>query len=379
MAKNIAIWGTSLFSLQVYCALSKQEQFRVILFVHNDKSTVYGNLPDIVTNVTYKIYDTPIVSVNELRKYVDLIDYIVIPKSEITGQYFIYKIRKQHISFDKFIIAYDERLRDGLDDWLVPYMEASYLPYLEFHIEDRCNLNCKGCEHFAPLVPESRQPDPEKFRKDLLQLKKFIKEIHLIRILGGEPLLNDQLDEYIFQVREIYPYSQIHVVTNGLLLKQIPEKFYQAMRDNAATIDLSYYPVLESHIDEISDFVASQGVEMNISPKITEFFMKYYSTEVSDKNAEYERCMQGLCHNLYDGKIGTCFLPFTEHYLNEAFQRHFPEDEAVDLYDPEIKSAKDLKKRLYRPLELCKYCGANVGVKWQRVQAEKTLSDYLVR
>lgn len=187
------------------------------------------------------------------------------------------------------------------------------------------------------------------------------------------------MDEYIALVREAYPYSDIRVVTNGLLLKQLPERMYQAMRNNAVGIDLSYYPVLESKIDEIRDFVAAQGVEMNIGPKVTEFYMKYYSKEVSDKDREYERCMQGLCHNLYDGKIGTCFLPFVEHYLNEAFNKNFPDGEAIDLYDSKIQSAGDLKRKLYRSLELCKYCGQNVGIPWQRAQKVKTLSDYLVK
>jgi hypothetical protein len=71
-------------------------------------------------------------------------------------------------------------------------------------------------------------------------------------------------------------------------------------------------------------------------------------------------------------------LPFTEHYLNDAFHLHLPENEAVDLYNPELKSARDLKKKLYRPLELCKYCEKNVGVPWQQVHTSKILSDYLV-
>ena len=63
----------------------------------------------------------------------------------------------------------------------------------------------------------------------------------------------------------------------------------------------------------------------------------------------------------------------------DEFHLHFPENEAVDLYNPELRSARDLKRELYRPLELCKYCGQNIGVTWQRVHTNKILSDYLVR
>lgn len=50
--------------------------------------------------------------------------------------------------------------------FLCPYLSAKYLSYLEFHIADQCNLNCKACEHYSGLVDEPRYPAFGRFAKD---------------------------------------------------------------------------------------------------------------------------------------------------------------------------------------------------------------------
>ena len=56
---------------------------------------------------------------------------------------------------------------EQLYSFLTPLMQAKYLPYLEFHIADHCNLNCKACEHYSGLVHEEIFTNYEKFERDL--------------------------------------------------------------------------------------------------------------------------------------------------------------------------------------------------------------------
>ena len=39
------------------------------------------------------------------------------------------------------------------------YENFNYLQYLEFHLTNRCNLNCAGCSHFVPLMPNEEEID----------------------------------------------------------------------------------------------------------------------------------------------------------------------------------------------------------------------------
>ena len=46
------------------------------------------------------------------------------------------------------------------------------LPYLEVHLVDHCNLNCKGCGHFS-LIGEVWFADLDKYVQDMSQLKRL--------------------------------------------------------------------------------------------------------------------------------------------------------------------------------------------------------------
>ena len=105
------------------------------------------------------------------------------------------------------------------------------LDYLETHVVDHCNLNCKGCSHFCNLA-EEKFIDVESIRKDFVQLSKVYKNIKVIRLMGGEPLLHPEINEIMKSVRASFPYSQIKLATNGLLLPKMKEHFWKTCRDN---------------------------------------------------------------------------------------------------------------------------------------------------
>lgn len=83
----------------------------------------------------------------------------------------------------------------------VIYPYGSFLPELmqiEFHLADHCNLNCKGCTHFSNLVKEPVLADYEQFRQDLRRLSGLFSNIYEIFLLGGEPLLNPDAGNFIW-------------------------------------------------------------------------------------------------------------------------------------------------------------------------------------
>ena len=88
--------------------------------------------------------------------------------------------------------------------------------YLEFHIMDSCNLNCKGCIHFSSLNSPNTFVSLSSVQNDLERLKNIVEYIEVIRIMGGEPLLNPEWKKYIGITQKYYPYTEIHLATNGL-------------------------------------------------------------------------------------------------------------------------------------------------------------------
>lgn len=275
-------------------------------------------------------------------------------------------------------IRLDARIRnrpEAVAGLITPMLSDPYLPYLEFHVADHCNLNCKYCTHYSPLVTEPVFTDYEGFAADLRQLKKYITDIGVIRILGGEPLLNPQLGSFIALTRELYPASIITVVTNGLLIDRLDAALIESMRKNMAFFHISYYPPMQKKVQEVQRFLYEQQIPYTITPLITEFNKTQTLSPQSDEDFFY-RCFQATCTCLHNGKAAPCYAPFTTKYFNATFGQELPVDEGIDLYDSDL-TVPLLKAGLLLPLQRCQYCIAGSSHPWEIVGKHSTLEDWV--
>ncbi len=283
----------------------------------------------------------------------------------------IYIAKKQDKNYEK---------KQDIIDALVPYYLCRKLPYLEFHIADHCNLKCADCEHYSGLVETPVFPDLAKFTKDLGQLKKFFDEITVVRILGGEPLLNPEIEDYIKLVSDIYPDSVIHVVTNGLLLKTMPDSFFDTLKGcrEGSGIWISFYPVMRNKIDDIRSFLNSKNVGYGVSDEIKMFRKQQKLNKGDDISTiiKFSHCFQKGCINLYDGKLAACFLPFTTKYFNKYFDKSLPEDGTVDLYEEGL-TTEIIRRRISEPFERCRYCMEPVELPWHTIHSPSILEDWV--
>lgn len=259
---------------------------------------------------------------------------------------------------------------------ITPMLSDSYLSYLEYHVADHCNLNCKYCTHYSPLVKEPVFTDFEKFKSDLSLLKTRIEDIGVIRVLGGEPLLNPQLPKFIAYTRSLYPQSVITIVTNGLLVDKISPQLIETMQKNIAFFHISYYPPLQKRISAIKQFLVDQKIPFTISPKIEKFNKTQILEESEDEDFFYS-CFQATCTCLHEGKLSPCYAPFTTKYFNQAFDQALPENEGIDLAQATDMTLEDLKCSLLYPLERCKYCIEGKLYDWEVVGKNNKLEDWI--
>ena len=271
-----------------------------------------------------------------------------------------------------------QRLSDEISllNFLEQYLNAKYLPYLEFHIADHCNLNCKACSHYSGLVKEPRFSNLEKLTRDFERLHEFIDDLGMIRILGGEPLLNPEVSEYVKLCRRLYPHAIICVVTNALLLQRMPEEFFETLRECTARIDISFYPPLESKMPAIRELLTEKGVPLVVGPLVKNFMCMQTLKSHDYPREIFLQCLQANCHNLYEGKIAACFLPFTTKYFNAYYGKDLPEDGALDLYDETLTTPK-LKAHLLTPFERCRYCTPPVDVEWRTIKNPSPITDWV--
>lgn len=280
------------------------------------------------------------------------------------------------IGMDKVFVAARLTQNISVPDFLEPYLTVRYLPHIEFRIAEQCNLNCKMCVEYCALVKEQVFYPLDKFMRDFEQLHKFIDDFAAIRILGGEPLLNPQVGEFVKICRKLYPVSPLHVVTNAILLPKMPDEFFDTVRECNAVVWISFYPPMESKMPAIKKLLEEKQVLHYISGKIKTFWRRQTLQRNNNPARMFALCGFSNCHNLCDGKIASCYQPFVTKYFNAYYGKNLPEDGALDLYEPDLTTEK-LKAHLLTPFERCNYCTENVSLKWEVVTQPSPLSDWI--
>lgn len=134
------------------------------------------------------------------------------------------------------------------------------LSYLEVHLVDHCNLNCKGCDHFCPIA-DKWFADSNSYARDLQQIRKLFSRIYQICLLGGEPLLHPKIADFLFITRSCFPKADIRIMTNGILLDSMPDSFWDACRETHTWIIFDVYPPLYQKEKGLVDLARAGGLE----------------------------------------------------------------------------------------------------------------------
>ncbi len=114
----------------------------------------------------------------------------------------------------------------------------------EVSLADHCDLNCQGCDRFAPLA-EPRFLDPDLFARDAERLSRlFCANTSCVTLGGGEALLHPETESFFSLARKAFPQGQIRLKTNGMALDGKGENFWRAAREHRIIILMTVYPGL---------------------------------------------------------------------------------------------------------------------------------------
>lgn len=249
----------------------------------------------------------------------------------------------------------------------------SILPQVEMHIIDSCNLNCRGCSHFSPIFPNTL-PDLNLRLRDVKKLKEKVSCVLRFYILGGEPFLNPEIGTYVSNIRKIFPYTQLYIVTNGLLIEQASKEILQCIKDNQTWISISEYEPTHDQIDKICHVLNEYRImyEIRGASRKEKFCLPLSLSE----NSSYPRtCISKQCVTIWNGKIARCpQLMYIVHF-NSHFHTHLPEDGILDLED--CVQGQELLCVLQEEVPLCKHCVKN-EIEWSRCGKPVRLEDFAV-
>lgn len=252
---------------------------------------------------------------------------------------------------------------------------------LEYNLVDHCNFACDECSHFSPFLKRHALP-LETFVKDLRRLSEVMR-VRRFRFVGGEPLLNPAIINFVSAVRDSRICESIEVVSNGVLLDRVPDEFYRKID----SLKISRYPdsrcnekVLQHarvrcreygtsfHVDEINSFRRMQVREAITDERL-----------VSDL---FESCLIAhtwSCQTFYDGYFYLCSRPiYTRQYLEKLaeIEVDFRSADGVALHEERLFERLLGAMRRSSPLMACRYCLGTAGKRqeWRQLtRAERQL------
>lgn len=229
------------------------------------------------------------------------------------------------------------------------------LEYLEYQVCDHCNLNCKGCTHYCNISEEGFA-DLDSYIRDLERLKELFRGIEKIRLMGGEPLLNRELPDFIKVTRRVFPEADIRIVTNGLLIPGMGTELAEAMQSTNSSFDITLYPPTATILDSVTKILLEYGIKSTISKSIITNFIKFKTLRpVNNPEKSAKGCRARKCYFLRDGCLAKCSEPILAEKLNKRFFTDFYSNDIYNIYDDEIDGWK-LKKQLAAPIDFCRYC-----------------------
>lgn len=229
------------------------------------------------------------------------------------------------------------------------------LDYIETHLVDHCNLNCKGCSHFSPLSGR-KFADLDAFKRDFLRLRELFDNIVVIRLMGGEPLLHPEANSFLKVARSVFPDANIQLVTNGTLLLKQDAPLWETCSRNDILIQISRYPI-KLDVDGLEKKCADARVRLEFTEPATRFYKHINLAGDSDPAAAFADCQSIYrCPHLREGKISVCRMPALVHIFNGAFGKNIPVsgEDFLDIHGN--VTAHDILTFLERPVPLCRWC-----------------------
>lgn len=233
---------------------------------------------------------------------------------------------------------------------------------LQFDVDvaNHCNLNCAGCNAFSPLIKEPMFADIGTFNRDMSRLSYLLQgNLHQINLLGGEPLLNPQIEDFIISARKHFPNTKVTLLTNGMLLHKMSKSFWNTCLENMIIISVTRYPI-NFNYDELPAIAQKHGIEFEyfgIAVEKTSWNLALDPSGMQDPYESFSNCFQAnKCVRLKNGKLATCPPILNIEIFNKEFGTNMEarSDDYIDIY--KAKSGCELLDFLSKPIPFCRFC-----------------------
>jgi organic radical activating enzyme len=260
--------------------------------------------------------------------------------------------------------------------------KQNVIPYMEINIIDGCNLKCKGCTHFSSIYPVDKETHAhilpiDKFTQDMRRIRN-VGNVMVLRLLGGEPLLIDNLEDYMSVSREIFYETSIHIVTNGILIDKMTDDFFGALVKYNITLDISPYKPVYIKRKQIVKLLDDKGINYTFADSEIENFTRNLTLEKThDGRRSMKTCGSGDCVFIRNGRVYKCPIDGLLNDMGEYYGVTFETDGGFRLDEDLDKVYDKIREYALYPIETCRYCTEQPEMIPWEVKKTPELKDWL--
>ena len=261
-----------------------------------------------------------------------------------------------------------------IEKYMIKQMQQPILEYFVLNILDHCNLRCKGCDHFAAIA-EERFVSLEHIEKDLVRMSELMnQQVARIGIMGGEPLLHPELLQILALARKCFPNALLQLVTNGLLLMNQSEEFWQTCKEHNIVVVNTKYPINLDY-DGMIARAEKYGVTFEHYGNTGEKTKTSYKIPLDLNGKQNPRSNYLKCHHsnncalLMEGKFYACTVASNVKIFNKKFGTNLQlvEEDYLDIY--KVTDKHEILRFLSKPIPFCRFCDVEhrrYGLEWER-------------
>jgi cyclic pyranopterin phosphate synthase len=182
---------------------------------------------------------------------------------------------------------------------------------LEYNLVDHCNLSCRECSHLSPFLRAHALP-LQTFTRDLTRLAQVYR-VQRLRFVGGEPLLNDDICDFVAAARASGIAHDIEVVSNGVLLERVSDELLDGIDSLAVSLYPDKHPG-EELLANTRSRCEKSGVRMRVE-HIDRFRKTQTVVPIDDPkllDGVFRSCLIAhawSCQTIYDGRFYLCSRP----------------------------------------------------------------------
>ncbi len=360
---EVFVYGAGYVGKKVYEKVSEYySELSIIGYIDEEKK---GNLYDIpiIRLEDYNRLEVPVIIALERRKSV-LQVYGNLRKKGAKNIY-MYQNRNNP--------RYEEQ--EFLSDECIKILaDADHIiPHIETHAVDYCNLNCKACIHFSALYKKEEQ-DTLTVYSDIEKIRCISRDILSFYIMGGEPLLREDLSDIVETSRKSFPNSDIQLLTNGILISERLHDLLNTLHKTNVTVTISEYSATKDHTEKMLRVLEKYKVSYIIRTFDTK--STFIKTLSLNKETPYKKiCICDGCVNIYKGRIARCPAVMYLDKLNDTFSLELPNSGIYQI--EEFSDALSLNSAMEAPIALCDHC-VEYKVNWAQCGKKYKLEDFVV-